>query len=123
MSQLKHLENQHFHAVDIIADDPGTFHSVDLWFFFETLAKCWRPFTGMHYDIARQMCDYWVNFIRTGDPNGTDSHGAALPAWPVLKADDPQWMRFTDKAQAEAWPVQPLDDFLLARHLEDAKKA
>lgn len=104
-------------------DDPGTFHSVDLWFFFETLAKCWRPFTGMHYDIARQMCDYWVNFIRTGDPNGTDSHGAVLPAWPVLKADDPQWMRFTDKAQAEAWPVQPLEDFLLARHLEDAKKA
>ncbi|MGN1146376.1 MAG: carboxylesterase/lipase family protein, partial [Acetatifactor sp.] len=23
-------------------DNPGTFHSVELWFFFETLAKCWR---------------------------------------------------------------------------------
>src|SRR5699024_5629922 len=27
-------------------DNPGTFHSADLWFFFETLAKCWRPFVG-----------------------------------------------------------------------------
>lgn len=40
-------------------DNPGTFHSVDLWFFFETLAKCWRPFTGKHYDLARLMCNYW----------------------------------------------------------------
>ena len=27
-------------------DNPGAFHSVDLWFTFETLAKCWRPFVG-----------------------------------------------------------------------------
>ena len=39
-------------------DNPGTFHSVDLWFFFETLAKCWRPFVGKHYDLARVMCSY-----------------------------------------------------------------
>ncbi|MGD9159534.1 MAG: carboxylesterase family protein [Desulfobacteraceae bacterium] len=40
-------------------DNPGAFHSVDLWFFFETLAKCWRPFVGKHYDLARKMCNYW----------------------------------------------------------------
>lgn len=62
-------------------DDPGTFHSVDLWFFFETLAKCWRPFVGRHYDLARQMCNYWANFIRTGDPNGKDADGTDMPYW------------------------------------------
>jgi hypothetical protein len=41
-------------------DNPGSFHSSDLWFFFETLAKCWRPFTGKHYDLARKMCNYWL---------------------------------------------------------------
>ena len=46
-------------------DNPGTFHSVDLWFFFETLAKCWRPFKGVHYDMARKMCNYLCNFIKT----------------------------------------------------------
>jgi len=62
-------------------DNPGTFHSVDLWFFFETLAKCWRPFVGKHYDLSRHMCNYWANFIRSGDPNGQDSTGEELPRW------------------------------------------
>ena len=100
-------------------DNPGTFHSVDLWFFFETLAKCWRPFTGKHYDLARNMCDYWVNFIRTGDPNGTDSQGKALPLWPALDDADPAWMVFGDRPQPERWPVSPLEAFLL-RHALDA---
>lgn len=99
-------------------DHPGTFHSVDLWFFFESLAKCWRPFTGMHYDIARQMCDYWANFIRTGDPNGEDSHGTLMPNWPKLDVDAPVRMRFTDKAKAEPWESAPLEDFLIERHLD-----
>ena len=62
-------------------DDPGTFHSCDLWFWFETLAKCWRPFKGFHYDLARQMCNYLCNFIKTGDPNGADHDGVPMPAW------------------------------------------
>lgn len=62
-------------------DTPGTFHSVDLWFFFETLAKCWRPFTGKHYDVSRQMCNYMTNFIKTGNPNGPDIDGTPMPQW------------------------------------------
>ena len=75
-------------------DDPGTFHSVDLWFFFETLAKCWRPFVGRHYDLARQMCNYWANFIRTGDPNGPDADGSAMPEWQPYSVQCPCAMRF-----------------------------
>lgn len=62
-------------------DNPGNFHSVDLWFFFETLAKCWRPFTGKHYDLARKMCNYWSNFVKCGDPNGNDIDGTPMPTW------------------------------------------
>ena len=94
-------------------DNPGAFHSIDLWFFFETLAKCWRPFTGKHYDLARQMCDYWVNFFRTGDPNGLDSHGHQLPLWPTLDASAPARMRFETHAQPEPWPREPLTAFLM----------
>ncbi|MDG0791493.1 carboxylesterase family protein [Cohnella ginsengisoli] len=79
-------------------DNPGTFHSVDLWFFFETLAKCWRPFVGKHYDLARQMCDYWANFIRGGDPNGRDLNGEDLPRWETYTPEAPFGMRFADKA-------------------------
>ncbi len=62
-------------------DNVGAFHSVDLWFWFETIAKCWRPFVGRHYDIARVMCNYWANFIKTGDPNGNDADGTPMPEW------------------------------------------
>ncbi|WP_438445982.1 carboxylesterase/lipase family protein [Gorillibacterium sp. sgz5001074] len=79
-------------------DNPGTFHSVDLWFFFETLAKCWRPFVGKHYDLARQMCQYWANFIRTGDPNGLDVTGMELPQWEPYTPEAPYGMRFADQA-------------------------
>ncbi len=104
-------------------DHPGTFHSVDLWFFFETLAKCWRPFRGVHYDLARQMCDYWCNFIKTGDPNGPDSQGEALPAWPAFDPASPVRMSFTDKAAPESCPAPALEQFLLDRYLERMTKA
>ncbi|MCR5687365.1 MAG: carboxylesterase family protein [Lachnospiraceae bacterium] len=62
-------------------DDPGAFHSCELWFFFETLQKCWRPYNGFHYALARRMCDYWTNFIKIGDPNGMGYDGQKLPEW------------------------------------------
>ncbi|HOO80372.1 MAG TPA: carboxylesterase family protein, partial [Lachnospiraceae bacterium] len=76
-------------------DNPGTFHSVDLWFFFETLAKCSRPFVGRHYDLARQMCNYWANFIKTGDPNGKDADGSDLPLWEKYTKDHRGQIVFT----------------------------
>lgn len=76
-------------------DHPGTFHSVDLWFFFETLAKCWRPFIGKHYDLARQMCNYWANFIKTGNPNGPDADMTPMPEWIPYTDKQPSEMVFT----------------------------
>lgn len=77
-------------------DHPGVFHSSDLWFWFETLAKCWRPFKGFHYDLARQMCNYLCDFIKTGDPNGCDSDGIPMPAWQPLTAAENRAMWFRD---------------------------
>ncbi len=62
-------------------DNPGTFHSVDLWFFFDTIHKCTRPYVGRHYDLARQMSNYWANFVKTGNPNGCDRDGKRMPEW------------------------------------------
>ena len=80
-------------------DNPGTFHSVDLWFYFETLAKCWRPFVGKHYDLSRKMCNYWANFIRCGDPNGNDADGSPMPRWEPLTADAPYAMIWGDTVE------------------------
>jgi len=79
-------------------DNPGAFHSSDLWFVFETLAKCWRPFVGKHYDLARQMCNYFTNFAKTGDPNGCDADGSPMPEWKAFTKDSPYSMDFLDTA-------------------------
>lgn len=82
-------------------DEPGAFHSSDLWFFFETLAKCWRPFCGKHYDLARQMCNYWAYFIRTGNPNGADHDGSDMEKWIAYTKENPVCMCFGDKAELQ----------------------
>ena len=95
-------------------DDPGAFHSVDLWFFFETLAKCWRPFVGRHYDLARQMCNYWANFIRTGNPNGADMNGSPMPEWEPYSEKNPCEMIFgKEGAVSVREEINPFRDFLI----------
>lgn len=100
-------------------DNPGTFHSVDLWFFFETLAKCWRPFVGKHYDLARQMCNYWANYIRSGDPNGKDSTGEEMPYWEPYTADAPYGMLFGDKAEFSKQQPSELMKFLVRQYFKN----
>ena len=100
-------------------DNPGTFHSSDLWFWFETLAKCWRPFVGRHYDLARQMCDYFCNFIRTGDPNGKDLCGQDLPRWEAWSEETPCTMMFLrDGAAPSAEPLSPFRRFISDRIMD-----
>ena len=77
-------------------DNLGTFHSVDLWFWFESIQKCWRPFKGKHFDLARQMCNYFANFVKTGDPNGLDADGTEMPRWETFDADKKEVLRFTE---------------------------
>ncbi len=72
-------------------DDAGAFHSSELWYVFETMPRCWRPWEEQDRKLAEVMSAYWANFVRSGDPNGKD-----LPAWepytdsqhrPILLAD------------------------------------
>jgi len=93
-------------------DHPGSFHSSDLWFAFETLAKCWRPFRGKHYDLARQMCNYWTNFARSGDPNGPDDDDTPMPAWQPYTAEQRGPMLFGDVAGMVGPNESPLFTFL-----------
>ena len=61
----------------------GAFHAGELWYVFETLPRCWRPFTGADYELAGKMADYWAAFIKTGDPNGE-----SRPLWPRYQQEE-----------------------------------
>lgn len=99
---------------DIPGDDAGSFHGSDLWFMFDSLGNSWRPFEGKHYDLARQVCSYWTNFVKTGDPNGLDYNGNALPKWDVYTTDNKAVMKFYDKATPEVLEECPVLDWRLA---------
>lgn len=66
-------------------DGLGAFHSAELWYEFQTLSRCWRPFVGADYDLSNTIADYWSNFIKSGNPNG---RGLS------------QWISFTKAAPA-----------------------
>ena len=54
-----------------------------------------RPF-GKHDGDWPPMQDYWVNFAKTGNPNGPDAAGRALTGWPVY-GDKATYIEFTRK--------------------------
>jgi para-nitrobenzyl esterase len=45
---------------------------------------------------------YWVNFVKTGDPNG-----AGLAAWPRFTPDDGAHMAFEEQSFHAAGPLRP----------------
>ena len=73
-------------------DDRGAWHSSDLWYWFGTLAHCWRPFTEKDTALSAQMVDYLTNFAKTGDPNG-----ANLPQWQTVTAQQTDFLRLGEE--------------------------
>lgn len=92
-------------------DHAGSYHGSEMWFAYDGLARCWRPFTGKHYDLARQVSSYWVNFVKTGNPNGTDTFGNPLPEWKSFTRENAFVMEFTDQPEQSAVAIDPLMQF------------
>ena len=66
----------------------GVFHSSELPYVFGALgAAPQRHFTAIDRTLSGRLQHYWVDFVKTGDPNG-----AGLPAWPAMTASDPNIM-------------------------------
>lgn len=99
-------------------DHPGTFHSSDLWFWFENFAKCWRPFIGKHFDLARQMCNAICYFAKNGDPNGLDNNGLPQAEWKPFSLEEPNVMYWGDTPVPYVEQKNALKEFLTEENVK-----
>lgn len=54
----------------------GAFHTSEVPFALHTLHMWKRPWRDVDYAVEKTMNDYWVNFVKEGNPNGKN-----LPEW------------------------------------------
>jgi len=67
----------------------GAFHSGEIVYAYDNLRTLDRPWEDIDREIAGQMSDYWVNFARTGNPNGP-----GLPQWEAYTPENEKAMIF-----------------------------
>lgn len=70
------------------------FHSSELPYLFNNLNHAPRPWETKDREIAEIMSNYWVNFISTGNPNGT-----GLAKWIEYTAGSEQIMELGDRME------------------------
>lgn len=72
----------------------GAFHTSEVPFALHTLHLWKRPWRDVDYAVEKTMNNYWVNFVTTGDPNGS-----GLPEWTTYKKDSGNIMEIGDQSK------------------------
>jgi para-nitrobenzyl esterase len=71
----------------------GAFHTAEIPYVFQTFDAYRRwPWQPWDHELSRIMSAYWLNFARSGDPNGP-----GLPLWPHFDVQSETAMTFADQ--------------------------
>ena len=72
----------------------GAFHTSEVPFALHTLHLWKRPWRDIDFAVEKTMNDYWVNFVKNGNPNGKD-----LPEWKVYDKQVGNIMEIGDQSK------------------------
>lgn len=72
----------------------GAFHTSEVPYTLHTLHLWQRPWQALDRQLENTMADYWVNFTKTGNPNGI-----GLPEWKSYDKASGTVMELGDKVQ------------------------
>ena len=65
-----------------------------------------RPWTDSDRQVADAMSSYWVNFARSGNPNGKGPNGTELDKWPVYDGKNQSVMVFGNPPEGAQAPSE-----------------
>jgi para-nitrobenzyl esterase len=85
----------------------GAFHTSEVPYALHTLKMWQRSWQKTDTDLEKTMSDYWVNFAKTGDPNG-----AGLPEWKSYDKETSHIMELGDKVELKTGGFKATFEFL-----------
>jgi para-nitrobenzyl esterase len=88
----------------------GAFHTGEVAYALDNLKFLNRPWEPADQPLADLMSDYWVNFIKTGNPNGK-----GLAGWPKYNNKTQQAMLFNTTSGKATLPDKEALKFIVER--------
>ncbi|OKS84888.1 Putative inactive carboxylesterase 4 [Mucilaginibacter polytrichastri] len=85
-----------------------SFHTAEVAYALDDLKFLNRPWQPADRQLAKNMSAYWINFMRTGNPNGS-----GLPQWPQFNEQSNQVIVLGDKTSAHTLLDKQRLDFML----------
>jgi para-nitrobenzyl esterase len=85
----------------------GAFHTSEVPFALHTLHLWKRPWRDIDYAVEKTMNNYWVNFVKTGNPNGE-----GLPDWGIYDKSSGNIMEIGDQPRLSPGLHKSEFDFL-----------
>ena len=85
----------------------GAFHAGEVPYVLDNLKYVNRPWEPTDHQLANTMSSYWVNFARSGNPNGE-----GLPEWPIYEIHLKKIMDLGDHSSAKTLPDSARLNFL-----------
>jgi para-nitrobenzyl esterase len=79
----------------------GAFHTGEVPYVFNNLKTVNRPWEDIDIQLADQVSSYWVNFVKTGNPNGGN-----LSNWPAYTTEKDQVLVIDQQTSATKMPFK-----------------
>jgi para-nitrobenzyl esterase len=85
----------------------GAFHTSEVPYVLHTLHKWNRNWTSLDYQLENNLNSYWVNFAKSGDPNGK-----GLPEWKTYDSQTGNILLIGDRIESKPWLHKKELDFI-----------
>ncbi len=84
----------------------GAAHGAEIPYVFDNIPSDTSQFDGQDLALARVIADAWVQFAKTGNPNGD-----GLPKWPLYRSPEFQILDYGDDVTIGSNALSPAVDF------------